>query len=189
MSKKGNLNIVNENGEITGEDSRENIHNKGLLHREVHVWFYTTNGEIIFQHRSKSADTFPDLLDATVGGHVEIGQDYEDTALKEIEEETGIKTTKEKLEFIEFTRTKGFDPATNKTNNVLRAVYAYCFHDDLKNLKLETDKGVGFEAWTFDSIFNISEANRKKLIPEIVKEPTIGILRKIQVNLSGMKKD
>lgn len=60
---------------------RENIHNQGLLHREIHVWFYTPKGEIIFQHRAKDKDTYPDLLDATVGGHVEINSDYENTAL------------------------------------------------------------------------------------------------------------
>lgn len=187
MSKKGNLNIVDENGKIIGEDSRENIHNKGLLHREVHVWFFTPKGEIIFQHRSKNADTFPDLLDATVGGHVEINQNYEDTAVKEIEEETGAKISVDKLVLIEYTRTKGFDPVTNKTNNVLRAVYAYCFDKNLKTLKLEQGKGVGFEAWLFERVFKLSDEDRKKLIPEIVKEPTLNILRKIQIISSHAK--
>lgn len=188
MSKKGNLNIIDEDGKVIGEDSRENIHNKGLLHREVHVWFFTPKGEIIFQHRSKNADTFPDLLDATVGGHVEINQNYEGTALKEIEEETDIKTTKNKLIFIEYTRTKGFDPITNKTNNVLRAIYAYCFEKDLKTLKLEQDRGVGFEAWSFERVFKMSDQDRKKLIPGIIKEPTLSILRKIQIISLRVKK-
>ena len=76
MADNRRLNIVDENGEIIGENTRENIHNQGLLHREIHVWFYTPKGEIIFQHREKDKDTYPDLLDATVGGHVEIGSDF-----------------------------------------------------------------------------------------------------------------
>ncbi len=32
------LNIVNENDEVVGEDTRENIHKKGLLHREINVF-------------------------------------------------------------------------------------------------------------------------------------------------------
>ncbi|EKD96007.1 MAG: Dimethyladenosine transferase, partial [uncultured bacterium] len=87
------LDIVDENENIIGEDSRENIHKKGLLHREIHVWFYTPKDEIIFQLRGKDKVTRPDLLDATVGGHVELGDSYEDTAIKEVYEETGVKLT------------------------------------------------------------------------------------------------
>lgn len=84
------LNIVNENDEIIGQETRENIHKQGLLHHEVHVHFITPNKEIIFQHRAKDKDFYPDLLDATVGGHVEIGDTYEKTAIKETREETGL---------------------------------------------------------------------------------------------------
>ena len=84
MADNRKLNIIDEDGKIIGEETRENIHNRGLLHREIHVWFYTAKDEIIFQHREKDKDTYPDLLDATVGGHVEIGSDYENTALQEL---------------------------------------------------------------------------------------------------------
>jgi len=100
MADNRKLNIVDEDGKIIGVETRENIHNQGLLHREIHVWFYTPKGEIIFQHREKDKDTYPDLLDATVGGHVEIGFDYENTALQELSEETGIKAEKNNLTFI-----------------------------------------------------------------------------------------
>ncbi|MCL4437679.1 NUDIX domain-containing protein [Patescibacteria group bacterium] len=85
MADNRKLNIVDESGNIIGEETRCNIHKNGLLHKEIHVWFYTPKGEIIFQHRAKNKDVYPDLLDATVGGHVEIGDDYEHAALKEIE--------------------------------------------------------------------------------------------------------
>src|SRR3989338_9102184 len=113
------LNVVNEQGEIVGEATREEIHEKGLLHAEIHVWFYTPKGELIFQHRAKDKDTYPDLLDATVGGHVEQGADYESTALKEVEEETGIYAQKQDLKLIQITRSKSFDAVTNRINNVV----------------------------------------------------------------------
>ena len=59
------------------------MHKKGLLHPEIHVWFYTPDKEIIFQHRAKNKDTYPDLLDATVGGHVDIGEYVDKAALRE----------------------------------------------------------------------------------------------------------
>src|SRR3989338_11369703 len=101
MTDNRKLNIIDEKENIVGEETRDNIHKQGLLHREIHVWFYTTKSEIIFQHREKDKDTYPDLLDATVGGHVEIGSDYEDKALQEVAEETGIKAEKYNLIFIQ----------------------------------------------------------------------------------------
>src|SRR3989338_4225709 len=121
---KDRLNIVDEQGNIIGEDTSKNIHELGLLHREVHVWFYTPDGEIIFQRRGKKKDTSPDLLTATVAGHVDIDDDYDKSALKEMKEETGIFVTIGDLQFLDMIRTKLYDTVTGMTNNVLRGVYA-----------------------------------------------------------------
>jgi hypothetical protein len=40
------LNIVDENDKVIGEDTRNNIHKKGLLHREIHVWVFDSNGGV-----------------------------------------------------------------------------------------------------------------------------------------------
>ncbi|MBI2010830.1 MAG: NUDIX domain-containing protein [Candidatus Colwellbacteria bacterium] len=180
MADLRRLNIVDESGKIISEDTRENIHNKGLLHREIHVWFYTPRDEIIFQHRAKDKDTYPDLLDATVGGHVEIGSDYEESALKEMEEETGIKADRNDLHFIETVRNKAYDPVTNKTNNVIRAIYAYLYDGRTEDLKVEQGKAIGFEAWPLREIFNIPEDERKRFVPIILEENHLELFRKIQ---------
>ncbi|MFA6136105.1 MAG: NUDIX domain-containing protein [Candidatus Paceibacterota bacterium] len=180
MSSERKLNIVDEKGNIVGEETRDNIHKKGLLHREIHVWFYTSKGEIIFQHRAKDKDTYPDLLDATVGGHVEIGDDYKNTALKEIEEETGIKVEKNNLSFIQMMRSESYDQITGMTNNVVRAVYAFRYDDQIENLKIEKGKSIGFEAWSFEKLFNISENDKKYFIPAIFKKEILAIFREIQ---------
>jgi len=180
MADNRKLNIVDEAGNIVGEDTRENIHNNGLLHREIHVWFYTPKGEIIFQHREKDKDTYPDLLDATVGGHVEIGSDYENTALQELAEETGIQARGNNLTFIQMVRSKTFDIATNKINNVIRAIYAYCYEGKVNDLKVEKGKAIGFESWPLEKIFNISDKDKTRFVPAILKEEGLGIFRKIQ---------
>ena len=110
------LNIVSEDDEIIVPGTRERIHKEGLLHQEVHIYFVTPKKEIIFQHRAKDKDTFPDLLDATVGGHVEIGQSYEETAIKESEEETGVKIDKNDLIFINKFKKHSKDDVTAKIN-------------------------------------------------------------------------
>lgn len=180
MADNRKLNIVDESGNIIGEETRENIHKQGLLHREIHVWFYTLKGEIIFQHRAKDKDTYPDSLDATVGGHVEIGSDYENAALQELEEETGISAAKDNLAFIQMMRGKTYDKTTNMTNNVIRAIYAYCYDSKIEDLRVEKGKAIGFEAWSLEKIFDISVKDRQRFIPVMLKDEFLGIFRKIQ---------
>lgn len=183
MTDKNKLNVIDEKGNITGIATRESIHANGLLHKEIHVWFYTPNGGIIFQHRAKNTDTYPDLLDATVGGHVEIGSDFDTTALREIEEETGIQAIKENLEFIHMVRSNTHDAITGKTNNVLRAVYAYRFDGAIEKLKIEKRNGLGFELWTLDTILHISFSHKKRFIPAMFDKEMLDIFIKIKLRL------
>jgi len=180
MADRRRLNIIDEAGNIIGEDTRENIHKHGLLHKEIHVWFYTPNQEIIFQHRAKDKDTYPDLLDATVGGHVEIGDSYESTALKEIEEETGVKASLDNLTFIQVTKTKSYDQVSKASNHALRAVYAFRYDGKLEDLRVEKGKAIGFEAWSLEKLFNISEDDKKRFISTIFKKENLAIFKKIQ---------
>ncbi|MFH1838154.1 MAG: NUDIX domain-containing protein [Candidatus Kuenenbacteria bacterium] len=180
MVKNHKLNIVDEKGNIIDKETPDNIHKKGLLHQEVHVWFYTSKGEIIFQHRAKNKETYPDLLDATVGGHVEINDNYENTALKEMKEETGVKTTKNNLIFIQMIKNKSYDKITRMTNNVIRAVYAFYYDDGVENLKIEKDEAIRFEVWPFEKLFNISDDDKKYFIPAMLKKIYLDIFKKIQ---------
>ncbi|MFA5098627.1 MAG: NUDIX domain-containing protein [Candidatus Paceibacterota bacterium] len=180
MADSRRLNIVDESGNIIGEETRDNIHKQGLLHKEIHVWFYTPKKEIIFQHREKDKDTFPDLLDATVGGHVEIGANYESTAIQEIKEETGINAEKESLYFIKIVKSKIFDEVTGMTNNALRAVYAYLYKGGVEDLIVEKGKSIGFEVWPIEKIFNISPSDKKKFISVIFEDEMLDIFKEIQ---------
>lgn len=179
MADNQQLSIIDESGKIVGQDTRDNIHAKGLLHQETHVWLYTPQGEIIFQHRAKDKDTYPDLLDATAGGHVEIGDDYEKTALKELQEETGIQAVKEALTFIEKVHSKTFDIVTARTNNVIRAIFAYRYEGKVEDLRIEKDKAIGFESWPIEKILHLSEDEKKRFIPSISSTEHLNILKKI----------
>ncbi len=161
------LNTVDEHGAIVGEATREEIHRHGLLHREVHVWFYTSRGEIIFQLRAEK-DTFAGLFDSTVGGHVEIGSDYETTAFNEMREETGIQVAKDRLAFVSHARIDESDPATATRNNVIRAIYTYCYDGPVTGLTVEEGEGAGFESWPLDRLLRINEQDRKRFIAGVL---------------------
>jgi isopentenyldiphosphate isomerase len=172
------LEVIDENDNVVGLETREKIHKDGLLHREIHIWFLTPNAEIIFQHRAKDKDTYPDKLDATVGGHVEPKMSYEETAVKECKEETGINIDLEKLVFLRKMRKKSFDEATGLTNNTIRSQYAYLYDGLISDLQVEDGKAEGFEAWKIDDLSHLSETDKNKFIPLILREDMLDIFNK-----------
>lgn len=171
------LEVVNEEDEFIKLETRKKIHQEGLLHREIHIWFMTPNRKIIFQHRAKDKDTYPDKLDATVGGHVDPGMSYEETALKEAAEETGIVPTNDNLKFVKKMYKKSFDEATGLTNNTIRSQYVYLFEGDIADLQIENGKAIGFEAWDIDSLPNLSESDKQKFIPLILAKDMLDLFK------------
>lgn len=174
------LNVINEDGSVHGPEDRQIIHDQGLLHQEVHVYYFTMDDQLIFQHRAKDKDTFPDKLDATVGGHVEIGDSMEQTAIKEAAEETGIKLDPKKLTKICDQRQKTFDKATGKINNVIRRIYIYPYIQPLETLRVEEGKALGFEAWPLANLLDPGFAHKNKFIPMFFDKDLQEILKKIQ---------
>jgi isopentenyldiphosphate isomerase len=172
------LEVVDENDNVIGLETRTKVHEQGILHREIHIFFITPNGEIIFQHRAKDKDTYPDKLDATVGGHVEPNMSYEETAVKECKEETGIDIDPSKLFFLTKMRKKTFDKLTGKTNNTIRSQYAYFYEGALSDLQVEEGKAEGFEAWKIDDLYSLSENDKVKFIDLLLKDDMMELYNK-----------
>ena len=83
--------IVDDRDEVIGSASREEVHRKGLKHRSVHLLVFIRRGEVLLQKRSMQKDTFPDTWDSTVSGHVDSGENYDQSVIRESIEEMGIK--------------------------------------------------------------------------------------------------
>lgn len=179
------LEVVDENDKVIGLETREKVHREGLLHREIHIWFITPEAEIVFQHRAKDKDTYPDKLDATVGGHVEPGISYDDTAIKECSEETGIDIDRSKLVLLTKMRKRAVDAATGAINNTLRAQYAYLYDRPIEELVVEEGKAEGFEAWKIDSLAQLSEEDKQKFIPLILSEEFLSLFAEARQRLSS----
>ena len=92
------IDIVTITGELTGESVlKSEIHSKGHYHNTAHIWFYTTEGEILLQQRAASKVIYPLLWDVSVAGHIDAGETLESGAVREIEEEIGLTITENKL--------------------------------------------------------------------------------------------
>ncbi|WP_341216204.1 NUDIX domain-containing protein [uncultured Wocania sp.] len=92
------IDIINLQGKPTGESVLKSvIHQKGYYHNTVHVWFYTSCGDILLSQRSAKKDVCPLLWDVSVAGHVDTGETIKQAAVRETKEEIGLKISKKDL--------------------------------------------------------------------------------------------
>lgn len=86
--------VVNERDEVVDRKPRSVVHRLGLLHRAVHLLVFNSRGQIFLQKRSMKKDRQPGLWDSSASGHVDSGEDYDTTAVREVREEIGLKLAK-----------------------------------------------------------------------------------------------
>ena len=96
------LDVVDENGVPTGEVvDRASAHSLGIRHRTSHVWILRKRKgkvQVLLQRRSRGKDSFPDCYDTSSAGHIPAGGDFIFSALRELEEELGVKAEAQELE-------------------------------------------------------------------------------------------
>ncbi|MEK6889804.1 MAG: NUDIX domain-containing protein [Nanoarchaeota archaeon] len=85
------LDIVNDKDEVIGKAEYSEIYKNKLPHRIVHVLIFNSKGEIALQIRSKNKSFCPGFFSTSAGGHVQAGESHQQGALRELEEELGIK--------------------------------------------------------------------------------------------------
>src|SRR6266513_5116890 len=82
--------IVDEYDRVIGSAPRGQVHANNLLHRAVHMLIFNSAGEVFLQMRSRSKDRHPLAWDSSAAGHVNAGEEYDQSATRELGEELGI---------------------------------------------------------------------------------------------------
>ena len=137
------LDICNEQGMPTGAVAdRDVAHRDGILHRTSHVWVIRElDGEVqvLLQKRSMAKESFPGAYDASSAGHIPAGDEPLVSALRELEEELGIRAEPDELTHIGTFRCsyeKVFHGNLFRDNEV-RFAFVYQKPVDLNTLKLQ----------------------------------------------------
>ncbi len=94
--------VIDEDGNPTGLiKERGVVHREGALHATPHIWIARPNEksgyDILLQKRSAEKDSHPGCYDISSAGHIAAGDTPLDSALRELEEELGIKARPEEL--------------------------------------------------------------------------------------------
>ncbi len=94
------LDVVDENGVPTGETvGRAEAHAAGVRHRTAHVWLFRKKGGEVFlllQKRAARKD-YPGCYDISAAGHLAAGEGPLECALRETEEELGVRAEEKDL--------------------------------------------------------------------------------------------
>ncbi len=101
--------VRDSEGNVTGvARERELVHLNGDPHGTSHIWVVRENAsggwDVLLQKRSRDKDSYPGCYDVSSAGHLQAGDDFLPAALRELEEELGLRARAEDLEFVGFRR-------------------------------------------------------------------------------------
>ncbi len=86
--------LVDEEDRAIGKMPRSEVYAKGLNNfRAVNAFLKNSKGELWIPRRTANKRIFPLCLDMSMGGHVEAGEDYDQTFEREMREELNIEVS------------------------------------------------------------------------------------------------
>lgn len=139
--------ICDEYGEPTGQVTERGVaHALGIRHRTVYVWAVRRSEDgkwqILMQKRSIQK-TYAGCYGSSASGHVVAGDGFEESALRELEEELGIHAQPEDLHFAGIFDSGKIDTEFNGEpfyDREISSVYVYRNSFDEKALALQRDE-------------------------------------------------
>lgn len=97
--------LYNEDGAaLDGQGAtKDEVFGKGLLHGAAHVWIWRNNKgatEVLLQKRGATKRTWPNKLDISAAGHIDLGETPLEAAVRETSEEIGLVIKPSDLTFV-----------------------------------------------------------------------------------------
>ncbi len=139
--------LYNENNESLGiVKPRSEVHRDGDWHRVVHIYVRNKAGQFLVHRRSPKKDLAANTWDTRFGGHIQAGHDYDETAVREIEEEIGLQVSINDL------IVGGMRDYNGETNKEHAKFYFYNFNGDIKDLRFNDNEVMMVEWMSADEI-------------------------------------
>ena len=154
---------------------RGEVHRDGDWHRSVHIWLADrgelhAGGRLLLQQRSVLKDTHPGMLDVSCAGHVTGADGVIETAVREMEEELGLRFSADDLEAAHVcTLPCEASGATEAHGAFICREYQEIFLlrldalPDVASLALGSDEGASVTSQTAESVLQAWEDRRDEL--------------------------
>lgn len=139
--------VLDENGNKTGMTKERGVaHREGSPHATVHMWIVrekeTEHGrdyDVLLQKRSACKDSNPGCYDISSAGHVEVGAELLESAIREMGEELGLAVAAEDLHYVGV-HNAAFEAEFHGRmfrDKEFSSVYVYTKPVDISDLKLQ----------------------------------------------------
>lgn len=159
------IDILNEDGSPTGNQaSKKEVHQKGLWHRSAHIWFLNNQGEILLQKRAAHIESNPDMYDISAAGHLSAGDTPIQGALREVEEELGIKLDEKDLVKIGEVRQTGIKNEGTYINKEYNDVYVVHTNLTIENFTIQESEVGHIKYIKIEEFKRWIEENKKDLV-------------------------
>jgi isopentenyldiphosphate isomerase len=146
------IQIWSKNGKPTQEICTKNTaHQMGYFHATVHVWFYNELPALLLQKRGSLKETYPNLWDVSVAGHVTSGESITAAAVRETNEEIGLKINPDDLTLLKIRRN------TNRFSNGIidcefQHVFLHPINFEMEDLKLQRSEIEAVRLFNFEEL-------------------------------------
>jgi isopentenyldiphosphate isomerase len=84
------VDVVDEEDRVLGVVTRSEVRARNLLHRGTFIVVFSKEGKLLVHQRASHKDVWPSRWDIAVGGVVTSGEDYLQSARREVAEEIGV---------------------------------------------------------------------------------------------------
>lgn len=139
--------------EATGRTKpKPQIHRDGDWHRAAHIWIITPDDRVLLQKRSVAKENHPNMWDVSAAGHVSAGETAAEAAVRETEEEVGIRIDAADLEPIGTTRESHVLNGGTYIDNEVHEIFLVRRDVDLASLRLQPGEVDDVQLVTFDQL-------------------------------------
>ena len=141
------IDILTTEGAPTGRTAlKSEAHKNGWFHATAHIWFFTSDHQILLQKRALTKKVFPGIWDISVAGHIGAGEEILEGAKREIFEEIGLELKEEDLIKIG-TRIHQVSHANGIQDNEHHHVFIAKLKTSVKKLTLQKEEVVDIKLW------------------------------------------
>lgn len=178
------IDILDKDGNQTGKVAlKSKAHQQGWYHASVHIWLYTSDGNILFQKRADDKDTYPGLWDISVAGHIAAGESVISTAIREAKEEIGIDINHSDLELLQV-RLSEKKPTPLIIDNEYNHVFLCTLKNTLDELNLQKEEVADARLVSIQTFHSqLESGNLKTYVPHDIDYYKL-IVEEIKLRLS-----
>jgi len=150
--------VVDARDRVIGRAQRKKVHVKRLLHRESAVLLFNKRSELLLQKRRDSG-----LLDFSASGHFAFNETYLQGAVREVQEELGLKIPKSK--FVKVCKQRILHGVSDRFLTLFEVNGDY----DVKNMVLCKDEVKSVKYYSIPELKKIMKLKPEKMTQSLQK--------------------